>query len=337
MCDEQILKLANLVNQGIQPTAVFFEGTHCSGEMYPKEGSQVQVNTNLTRNNDPNWPTFKRANSIFVPQNINVRLESIDGSGYINIVGPQTIHNINADPILSSINWLPNQDCPTVITPATACSPVQWCFNSGDTCCDECFNCKVDSTCTNCVTTCSDENTMKFGTIGTIRQNTKQSWSIYIEEMCSGATDFKMGPYEITEYLPQSNTCDSYMSEYCNDNSSPVCGCFADVQYNEIENLSLPVKCFGIHCKSTNAYLTKDMDQYQCTERNCNNWVYDNKQKLIEEYPTTDIQCGEYEINITNVEYMGEDLFSEILFLFLIISMVIGFIVSIILFFIYKY
>lgn len=308
-CDDAILKLMNEVNKGVVPFAVFWSGKHCTGESYPPSGSIGKLNTNLTSVNDPLWPSFAAAKSIFVPANISLYMESSDGSGEYIINGPQTLENIEGDPILHDAIWKPhaNQVCPTMVTPASACSKLQFCFNPGDTCCQECYNCKTAGTTCNtstCTTNCKDPLTN--GTIGTIRQNPKQNWTKYIESMCTG-TPFYMGPYLLNKYTPQSQTCDDFMRVYCQSNAdSGICGCFSDEARNASQVLAgvdLPVKCFGTQCRANNGYLTSNMDSATCSERNCENWVAINKEYLLQTVPSEVMVCGKYTINIADATY----------------------------------
>jgi hypothetical protein len=328
MCDEALAILANRVQNGEEPFAVFWSENNCQGEQYPPPGEVAKFDSNLTPSNDPTWPSFTSTKSFYVPSNIRVILETPIGknSGIFIINGPRLVYNIQADPILNDAVWEPitGQHCPADITAVTACSKIQWCFNSasGDNCCQECWNCAVPNGCSpNCTATLQCQETkITTGTIGMLRQSRHMNWESYIEHMCAENYEFYIGKYKITRYAAQSEQCDQFMEAYCKVNTaSRTCGCFKDETANAsaiLQGVDLPVKCFGTNCRISGSYLTREMKSAVCTDFNCENWVIENQQWLLANYPTGVIRCGNFNINIKDAKNTlpDDNTFTRVLF-----------------------
>lgn len=109
------------------------------------------------------------------------------------------------------------------------------------------------------------------------RINVKESEPVetLIRKSCLGDLLY-FGGKVIDRYLPQGPVCDTYMRNYCSitaNVSAEVCGCFRDeasvLAKSILDNVALPVVCYGEHCATQNSYKTLAMKQLPCNRMLC--------------------------------------------------------------------
>ena len=324
MCDEALLSLAKSVQNGIEPYAIFWNDVDCGGISFPEENHRPVLDTTMTSENTPSWPSFKLIRSMFIPENIIVEFRTISTSGSTGkytIIGPRLVTNIHGDLVLNSATWMPLHNdipCPPNPNPTTACGKLHWCVNAASTdsnCCSECWMCQEENTCdvNSCEDTCS--NRITTGSIHSIRLIRRAPWSTYIKKICADEYNFTIGPYHIRK---EQAVCDAIMKKYCEKHiHEPICGCYYDAQTSN--DTSIPLNCFGPNCMSSKAYKSGELnDQMECTLKNCKDIISTEKSAFADK---THVSCGNYVLKLplqTKAKIIGPILLILLIMLFTI-------------------
>lgn len=111
--------------------------------------------------------------------------------------------------------------------------------------------------------TITTNDDMESNPIAQISVTTREDWSIRTLSACMGTPHY-IGSSILTNYVPQSEHCDAYMTSYCASNiGNTECGCFDDaltIQQKSLEiGIDLPVISFGVNCARNNCYKTNAM------------------------------------------------------------------------------
>ncbi len=127
-----------------------------------------------------------------------------------------------------------------------------------------------------------------------------------IRKSCMGNLLY-YGGIAIDRYKPQSPFCDQYMKHYCLTHvDEDACGCFKDeasiIAKSEVDQVALPVTCYGPNCSSKNSYKTLAMKQVPCSRMLCKQVI-----KGIKEAGDNVITCnGQYFNHNGQVKLIGD-------------------------------
>lgn len=119
-----------------------------------------------------------------------------------------------------------------------------------------------------------------------------------LQPMCLGTLEF-IGPFSLTRFTPQSQRCDTFMTDTWCDPDTPridnvECSCFKELpdieQKSKELGVDLPVICFGIECATRESYKTLGMLSKPCNLTICQQTI--NATPGIVNQGTDTVFCG---------------------------------------------
>lgn len=125
-----------------------------------------------------------------------------------------------------------------------------------------------------------------------------------VYDMCAENKLYYLGPFRIIRWIPQSNTCDSFMTQFCSisvNEDQNICACFEAQKFLlEKYGVNLPATCLDANC-SVNVhnkpcctevgYRTEAMVKEGCSVELCESIIEINGQDIIDS-GTTEIYCS---------------------------------------------
>lgn len=94
-----------------------------------------------------------------------------------------------------------------------------------------------------------------------------QNWNMLIRQQCLGRV-VQVNGYDLLRYQGQTNTCDTFMTNYCALHvNSPECGCFLAQKSHTLK--STGVACVSQDCVGQRTYKTKAMLERPCNQTLC--------------------------------------------------------------------